>query len=432
MTTIIQATNISKQFRIGTVRTTTLRDTITNTFTGPIKRLRNVLRGQQVQGAEETFWALKDVSFEIEQGETIGLIGQNGSGKSTLLKLISRISEPTQGRITLQGKVGSLLEVGTGFHPELTGRENIFFNGVILGMTIEQVRQRLDAIIAFSEIEKFIDTPVKHYSSGMYMRLAFAVATHLDAPILLLDEVLAVGDAAFQKKCLSKIADLTREGRTVIIVTHNLRSIQYLCDRALWLNKGQLVGNGPSARVIEQYLQSFPTSAEVSMDMLLGTIAKDPTVNVTDIRLTQNGSPAQLHGILNDSPLEITIEYHVDQAVDGLRIILDLCDENGEALTRSFHDEFAPHIPHHVVGRYQVTATLAANLLMPQSYELRVHTGIHNVRYCTPAMGIRIPIQVQNVTNRNLAYHFNYTYGKLMLEFDWQHKHLAPVAEQPE
>ena len=207
----------------------------------------------------EEFWALKDISFKVKQGEVIGIIGRNGAGKSTLLKIISRITEPTKGRIRINGRVASLLEVGTGFHPELTGRENIFLNGAILGMGKAEIKRKFDEIVAFAEIEKFLDTPVKRYSSGMYVRLAFAVAAHLEPEILLVDEVLAVGDAAFQKKCLGKMGDISQEGRTLLFVSHNMVAIQSLCDRTILLNDGRIMEEGPSNRVISGYLQrSFP------------------------------------------------------------------------------------------------------------------------------------------------------------------------------
>jgi homopolymeric O-antigen transport system ATP-binding protein len=201
----------------------------------------------------ETVWALKDVSFEVKKGDRLGLIGPNGAGKSTLFKILNRITEPTSGDADIYGRVGALLEVGTGFHPELTGRENVFMNGAILGMSRDEIRKKFDEIISFAGVEKFLDTPVKRYSSGMYVRLAFAVAAHLEAQILLVDEVLAVGDAQFQKKCLGKMEDISQEGRTVVFVSHNMTSIGRLCSRALWLDHGHLMADGPAVDVIEKY-----------------------------------------------------------------------------------------------------------------------------------------------------------------------------------
>src|SRR4030066_1519635 len=232
MLPIIEITNLSKQYRIGKREPyKMLRDTIVNTVKAP-------LRVFSKNGADEdnTVWALKDVSFEVNEGEILGIIGRNGAGKTTLLKILSRITEPTEGEIRIRGRVGSLLEVGTGFHPELTGRENIFLNGAILGMRKEEIKKKFDEIVAFAETEKFLDTPVKRYSSGMYVRLAFAVAAHLEPEILIIDEVLAVGDAEFQKKCLGKMEDVSKsEGRTVLFVSHNLDAVQRLCTNSILL-----------------------------------------------------------------------------------------------------------------------------------------------------------------------------------------------------
>jgi len=259
MKSIISARNISKQYRIGQREAYgTLRDTLASAFSAPFRRLSGNGRSPT-----ETIWALRDVGFEVATGEAVGIIGRNGAGKSTLLKILSRITEPTTGRIDLYGRVGSLLEVGTGFHPELTGRENIFLNGAILGMQRVEIERKFDEIVSFAEIERFLDTPVKRYSSGMYMRLAFAVAAHLEPEILLVDEVLAVGDAQFQKKCLGKMGEVAREGRTVLFVSHNMMAVQNLCRRAIWLDGGQIVGSGESGQVVADYLQhSFSALAE--------------------------------------------------------------------------------------------------------------------------------------------------------------------------
>jgi lipopolysaccharide transport system ATP-binding protein len=230
--TAIQVEALGKRYRIGRVRfTNTLRDAITHAIAVPFRRLR----GPLTSPGDDTFWALKDVSFEVKRGEVVGVIGRNGAGKSTLLKILSRITEPTEGEARIFGRVGSLLEIGTGFHPELTGRENIFLNGAILGMKRGEILSKFDEIVAFSEIEKFIDTPVKHYSSGMYVRLAFGVAAHLEPEILVVDEVLAVGDAEFQKKCLGKMRQVGNEMRTVLFVSHNMAAVQTLCDRVVML-----------------------------------------------------------------------------------------------------------------------------------------------------------------------------------------------------
>ena len=257
---VIRVEGLGKQYHIGgkQERYKTLRDTLTDVLMSPFRRAGMLLRGHASGAAEldETIWALKDVSFEVKRGEVVGIIGRNGAGKSTLLKILSRITEPTTGRIEIHGRVGSLLEVGTGFHPELTGRENIYLNGAILGMARIEIERKFDEIVAFAEVEKFIDTPVKHYSSGMYLRLAFAVAAHLEPEILVVDEVLAVGDAAFQKKCLGKMGEVSREGRTVLFVSHNMFSLQNLCTKGLLLESGEKKLEDSITTVIGKYLDS--------------------------------------------------------------------------------------------------------------------------------------------------------------------------------
>lgn len=254
MQSIITVENLSKKYRIGTREASygTLRDSLVSAF----KR-----QSHKRQNGAETIWALQDVSFAVKPGEVVGIIGRNGAGKSTLLKILSRIVEPSNGNIKLYGRVGSLLEVGTGFHPELSGRENIYLNGAILGMKRIEIEKKFDEIVAFAEIEKFIDTPVKHYSSGMYMRLAFGVAAHLEPEILLVDEVLAVGDVAFQKKCLGKVEDVAKEGRTVLFVSHNMIALQSLCKRAVWFDEGRIKDDGEINQVISKYLHTTITGA---------------------------------------------------------------------------------------------------------------------------------------------------------------------------
>src|SRR5262245_61141027 len=253
---VIQAENLSKRFRIGELqRYRALRDTLTDAMHAPFRAVRCIFQPRQTtRSVNNVIWAVRDVSFEIKRGQVVGIIGRNGAGKSTLLKILSRIIEPTSGYAKIEGRLASLLEVGTGFHPELTGYENIYLNGAILGMKKREIASKFEEIVAFAELEKFIDTPVKYYSSGMYVRLAFAVAAHLEPEILLVDEVLAVGDVAFQKKCLGKIGDVAREGRTVLLVSHNMAAVTQLCSRAIWLHNGQLQADGFSDRSVQAYL----------------------------------------------------------------------------------------------------------------------------------------------------------------------------------
>ncbi len=257
MTLSISVENLSKQYRLGVIGNRTLYEDLNRWWArvrglpDPLAKIGEVDHGNRTDGL---LWALRDVSFQLQQGEVLGVIGRNGAGKSTLLKILSKVTGPTTGQIKLRGRIASLLEVGTGFHPELTGRENIYLNGAILGMSRNEISKKFDEIITFSEVEKFVDTPVKRYSSGMYVRLAFAVAAHLDPEIMVVDEVLAVGDAAFQRKCLGKLSENAGEGRTVLFVSHNMAAINRLCSRAILLDKGQLIADGPSAEITAKYL----------------------------------------------------------------------------------------------------------------------------------------------------------------------------------
>jgi lipopolysaccharide transport system ATP-binding protein len=252
--TIITVENLSKLFRLNKLqqRNNTLRDTLADGFSSSINRLRRRVP-PATQESDVSLWALKDVNFEVQRGEVLGIIGRNGAGKSTLLKILSRITEPTEGRAVIHGRVGSLLEVGTGFHPELSGRENIYLNGAILGMHRNEIDRKFDEIVEFAEVARFLDTPVKRYSSGMYVRLAFAVAAHLEPEVLVVDEVLAVGDVAFQKKCLGKMSDVAQEGRTVLFVSHNMSAVQRLCSKALLLERGKVAVSGSSQDVVASY-----------------------------------------------------------------------------------------------------------------------------------------------------------------------------------
>ena len=264
MTTAIQAEGLGKQYRIGQrERYGSLRDSIARVVSQPLRSLRG-LTTHRASAAASMLWALRDVSFSIQEGQIVGIIGRNGSGKSTLLKILSRITEPTCGRAQIRGRVGSLLEVGTGFHPELTGRENVFVNGAILGMKRREIDRKFDEIVAFAGVAEFIDTPVKHYSSGMQMRLAFAVAAHLQPNILLVDEVLAVGDSEFQRRCLGKMKDVSLEGRTVILISHQMNQIRRLCETAIWLDAGRIQYQGQVGETIRRYEHAVTASGEAA------------------------------------------------------------------------------------------------------------------------------------------------------------------------
>jgi lipopolysaccharide transport system ATP-binding protein len=284
----IRVENLGKQYRIGALRQgagaygyQTLRDSISSAFSAPFRKARALVgRREFPESVQDRFWALKDLSFEVRRGDIVGVIGRNGAGKSTLLKILSRITEPTTGHAEIHGRVGSLLEVGTGFHPELTGRDNVFMNGAILGMKRAEIVRQFDAIVEFAGVEKFIDTPVKHYSTGMYLRLAFAVAAHLDTEVLLVDEVLAVGDFQFQEKCLGKIQDVAQTGRTVLLVSHSMSSIQRLCTRAIALANGELIADSRPETVIASYL-----GAEIGSTYSEAPSDSQPTITRASIRL---------------------------------------------------------------------------------------------------------------------------------------------------
>ena len=311
----IRVEDLSKQYRIGAggrEAYKTLRDTLTDVIMSPFRRAGKLLGGRGVRAAElgETFWALKDVSFEIKRGEVVGIIGYNGAGKSTLLKILSRITEPTEGYADIYGRVGSLLEVGTGFHPELTGRENIYLNGAILGMKRVEIQRKFDDIVAFAELEKFIDTSVKHYSSGMYMRLAFAVAAHLEPEILLVDEVLAVGDARFQKKCLNKMQDVGQQGRTVPFVSHNMPAITRLCSRAILLDEGKVIRDGLAHQVVSTYLNTGLSTTAVREWPDPAKAPGDEVARLCAIRVrTEDGKITDTVDIR--SPISIDMEYEI-------------------------------------------------------------------------------------------------------------------------
>lgn len=318
---IVRLDSVSKQYRIGVNGPAyqTLRESLTSAIRNPF---RNSSRSSR-----ETIWALRDVSFEVAPGEVVGIIGRNGAGKSTLLKVLSRITEPTSGRVELFGRVGSLLEVGTGFHPELTARENIYLNGAILGMRHEEIKRKFDEIVAFSEVEKFIDTPVKHFSSGMYVRLAFAVAAHLEPEILIVDEVLSVGDAPFQKKCLGKMGDVARAGRTVLFVSHNLSAVTALCSRGIVLDHGRTIFDGDSAAAVTKYVEDMRTASSSV------TFADEPEKKMQILSMAVvSPDGEEITTQPHTEPFSVVVKYKVDQWTIGSHVCLDVFTETGTRL----------------------------------------------------------------------------------------------------
>lgn len=423
---VIKAENISKYYRLGQINSGMLYKDIQSWVAKKIgKEDPNAVIGLQDKNQCDAngFWALKDINFEIKQGDRIGVIGKNGAGKSTLLKLISEITTPTTGTIKIKGRVESLLEVGTGFHPEMTGRENIYMNGAILGMRKTEIDRKIDEIIAFSGIEKYIDTPVKRYSSGMYVKLAFAVAAHLESEILIADEVLAVGDAAFQKKALDKMNDLsTNEGRTVIFVSHNMGSVRAICNKGILLDRGQISMMGNISSVIEGYLGNVWETKGVDFKEEIVKLPKDPSFRFLDIHVKQNNKDIGFE-VGNASPIDIELSYQILQEEVGFRVYFDICDSSGELLIRSFNDEQNDGASSVKPGQYISKTQIPANFLGPIKYILIIHSTIFNVRSCS-GDGIKIPLVVTQDGIYNRAYPNDTFRGKFGYALKWETENL--------
>jgi len=426
---VIRVENLTKEYRLGVINHGTLRQDLQSLwarFCGKEDPNSLVPPGTGsilAQSSSDRFYALQDVSFDINEGEIIGIIGRNGAGKSTLLKILSRITTPTSGHVKIRGRVASLLEVGTGFHPELTGRENIFLNGAILGMSRSEVLRKFDEIVAFAEVEKFIDTPVKRYSSGMYVRLAFAVAAHLEPEILVVDEVLAVGDAQFQKKCMGKMQDVGKEGRTVLFVSHNMAAIRNLCKRVVWLKEGQVHMTGDTISISEEYLQhSHRAESLVDLATIINLLPADPVLRLMGVEIMQNGIHCDV--ALNGKPLEIMMRYEVLQRTSGLRVYFDLCDEERNILVRTFNDDDANEMSLVEPGTYVSKAVIPADLLAPRLYELRLYGTIYNVRSIPPG-GISIPLKVEKNNGISRAYPNDPIRSKLLPRIMWQNERVG-------
>ncbi len=380
----IHVENLSKRYRIGTApeRYKTLRDTLVAGIQAPIQKLRRGTTLSTEASRSNMIWALRDISFDVPRGKVLGIVGRNGAGKSTLLKILSRVTEPTEGSAEIHGRVGSLLEVGTGFHPELTGRENIYLNGAILGMKRVEIERKFDEIVAFSEVEQFIDTPVKRYSSGMYLRLAFAVAAHLEPEILVVDEVLAVGDAEFQRKCMGKMSDVAQAGRTVLFVSHNMSAVLRLTEETLVLDKGQLVYRAPTPQAVDYYMaagfsgagERLWTADEVPSDAApfrpLALRLRDSRGLVADtVRSTE--------------PMTVEIEYRLDQAITGLRVGIYLLTMRGEYVFTSFDLDNPSQFEQLGVrqaGHYISHCAIPANTLNEGRYVLAVNASSYRVK----------------------------------------------------
>jgi lipopolysaccharide transport system ATP-binding protein len=388
----IRAEGLSKCYRIGRHRPghRTFRETLVDAAAWPARALRR--RGRAAPPAQD-YWALRDVSFDVHQGDVVAVLGRNGAGKSTLLKLLSRVARPTAGRAEIYGRVGSLLEVGTGFHPELTGRENVYLNGAVLGMRREEIRRRFDAIVEFAEVGDFLDTPVKRYSSGMGVRLAFAVAAHLDPEILIVDEVLAVGDHKFQAKCLGKMEATATGGRTVFFVSHNLATVRRLCQVGIVLCRGRVQFVGPIEEAIASYLQSDGPGADAPGPA--GPVVEDEALTIRGVRLASPG------GVFDVSePVEVRFDVEVHAPAPDLRIGFDLLAANGDCVFRTFWEDGKEELEVLPKGVYQVACEIPPHLLKAGGYVVEVIASIHTKRWITKNTHF-FPFEAVNVRGHN-------------------------------
>jgi lipopolysaccharide transport system ATP-binding protein len=386
MSKVIQARNLSKAYQIGEIGT--------GTITRDLERYFAKLRGKEdpflkigeendrtSKGQTGVVWSLKDINFEIEQGDTVGIIGRNGAGKSTLLKILSRVTAPTRGSVKLKGRLASLLEVGTGFHPDLTGRENIYLNGAILGMRKSEIKRKFDEIVDFSGVERYIDTPVKRYSSGMYVRLAFAVAAHLESEIMIVDEVLAVGDAEFQKKCLGKMADISQYGnRTVLFVSHNMGAINQLCKNAIYLHNGSILSYGDKSSVIENYLTNNVSNYDRKLSVFFDEQDSDEATCLNSFHICPHFT--QGNDFLSHKDIEVVFDIRILKPMPGLRIGIEIIHHATEqCVFRTFHDDDYETDTILREGNLNVTGLIPANLLNKGEYIIHPIVGLHNNKW---------------------------------------------------
>jgi lipopolysaccharide transport system ATP-binding protein len=380
MLPIIEVHNLSKKYKIGVAqpRYLSLRDSLSTTFKG-VKNWVNFDKSEQLKPTDNTeFWALKDISFEVNAGESIGIIGRNGAGKSTLLKILSRITPPTSGRAVLRGRLASLLEVGTGFHPELTGRENVYFNGSILGLQKAEIDRKFDEIVDFSGVERFIDTPLKNYSSGMQLRLAFAVAAHLEPEILIIDEVLAVGDTEFQKKCLGKMDAVSKSGQTVIFVSHNLSALQTLCSKSILLNEGALIAMGDTDKIIKKYLEKWDTNDVCEWKTSDAATIKNDYFTPLYFGIVDENLKIVASHVQNDERIGLLFECLIDTIHPLLTVGVAVYTVQGELLFWSYHTDKIPDINIRLkVGKNRLITWLPPHLLNEGEYFIELISSIH-------------------------------------------------------
>jgi lipopolysaccharide transport system ATP-binding protein len=424
---VVRAQDLGKEFRLGGRKSPykTIRETLSEPFRQPGRAVRRLFS----RGAPpETFWALRDVTFDIAAGEVVGIIGRNGAGKSTLLKILSRITEPTLGEVKIRGRVRALLEVGTGFHPELTGRENILMNGAILGMRRAEILRRFDEIVAFAEVDQFVDTAVKHYSSGMYLRLAFAVAAHLEPEILIVDEVLAVGDSAFQRKCLGKMGEVASSGRTVLFVSHNLQAVSNLCGRALLLSAGRVAAEGPCADVVAAYIEHDAQATGRREEWAdPETAPGNDRIRIRAVRVAAGGEDA-VSGIAMDKPFRVEIDYWNLVPDTRLIVVVGLYNFEGQAVLESHSfNEPGWSSRSYPKGLFRSICRIPENLLNAGNYRVRVMFSDDRPRklFDLPQAS---SFQVVDVLHRKVPWFGRYL-GAVHPVLEWTSASLAPDRE---
>lgn len=421
--------NLSKRYLLGhrsvansTYKYTALRDVIGREVRNFVRKAADFARGRQiVQGDEiEEFWALKNINFEVKQGEILGIIGRNGAGKSTLLKILSRITEPTAGRVLLRGRVASFLEVGTGFHPELTGRENIYLNGAILGMSRAEIRRKFDEIVAFAQVDKFLDTPVKRYSSGMYVRLAFAVAAHLEPDILVVDEVLAVGDAEFQRKCLGKMEEVSRrEGRTILVVSHNMGVVTSLCGKALWIDQGSIHNSGSPDAVVGRYLaQAAPTQSRL---IRLDHIPREGWLADDRVRLHYVEWLTSLP-LKHGEPASVRLHFETQAPVSGVLLGISFNSGGTRVLAYSMRKELSRDLAR--PGKYSTDLVIDPLILGPGIYEFDVGCISGDFH---PLDFVRVGARLEVVAGPNTPAYLAQSGARLEGVWSWD---MAPISNQ--
>ena len=427
MGAVIRVEHLSKQYRLGLVGTGTLSHDLNRWWhrvrgkEDPYLKIGEV-NDRASKGSSDYVWALKDINFEVAQGEVLGIIGRNGAGKSTLLKVMSRTTAPSVGRIRIRGRVASLLEVGTGFHPELTGRENIYLNGAILGMTRHEIDRKFDEIVDFAGVERYIETPVKRYSSGMYVRLAFGVAAHLESEILIVDEVLAVGDVEFQKKSLGKMGEVSRTGgKTVLFVSHNMTSIGSLCNRILVMKNGQVDFHGGVKEGLNHYINNVQSVAGATeLNDVIRALPEDEHFELLGFEMVQEESDGTVFA--SHKPLDLVFTYRIRKPVAGLRVGFEVMEKNSElTLFAVFHDDAYDRILPWAPGVYTSRARIDANLLREASYLVNITICIHNVRWILNGQ-VKVPLDIRNLVGITTIYGYERRPGFLLPDIRWENR----------